>query len=73
MAINTVKLQEIGAPARDSLPRTSVVPIALLESGMFSDTSNAVECFAQQKFSSKLQAYMAGYANSIYSYYSVYK
>lgn len=55
------------------MPRTSTIPGTIVQAGLMSETSNASDCFIQQQFSAKLQAFMIGYVNSIYSYYSVYK
>lgn len=40
--------------------------------GQMSQTSEAVRCFTQQEFSSKLQAYMINYVISVSGLYSVY-
>jgi len=50
--------------------RTSLIPAGLAKK--ISDTSMADECFVNQRFSSRLQAFLIGYNNSIYSEYSVY-
>lgn len=73
MATNqTVTLETRGIPA-GAMPRSSPIPSAILESGLMSTTSKASDCFVNQKFSAKLQAFLIGYVSSIYSYYSVYK
>jgi hypothetical protein len=54
------------------LPRSVNLPTGVLQSGMMSTTSVAGDCFAKQMFSSKLQAFLVGYVNSIYSDYAVY-
>lgn len=54
------------------LPRSVNIPTGVVESGQMSTTSKASDCFVEQKFSSKLQAFLVGYVNSIYSDYSVY-
>lgn len=54
------------------LPRSVNIPMGVAQSGLLSTTSTAADVFAGQKFSSKLQAYLVGYVNSIYSDYSVY-
>lgn len=56
-----------------NLPRSSSIPGGIIQQGLISTTSLASDCFVKQKFSGKLQAYLIGYVNSIYSYYSVYK
>lgn len=53
-------------------PRVQSLPSNLLRAGVMSDTSSAPECFINQRFSAKLQAFMVGYVNTIYSNYSVY-
>lgn len=53
--------------------QTSKIPTNIASSGKLSPTSDALTCFREQKFSSKLQAYMVSYVMSISSYYSVYK
>lgn len=55
------------------LPRGSKLPSAIIENNVLSDTCLAKKCFVDQKFSNKLQAYLIGYVNTIYSNYSVYK
>lgn len=54
------------------LPRSVNLPTGVTQSGTMSSTSKAIDCFAGQKFSSKLQAYLVGYVNSINSQYSVF-
>jgi hypothetical protein len=64
----------MAAPTIDSgLPRSSNLPSNIVDNNMMSSTSIASDCFIKQQFSNKLQAYMIGYVNSIYSNYSVYK
>jgi hypothetical protein len=55
------------------MPRGSEIPSAIIDNKLMSDTSLAEDCFIKQRFSNKLQAYMIGYVNTIYSNYSVYK
>jgi hypothetical protein len=55
------------------LPRGSNIPSAIIENSLLSETSIAKDCFVNQQFSNKLQAYIVGYVNAIYSNYSVYK
>jgi len=57
---------------KGGLPRSVNIPSNIAQSGIMSDTSWADDCFIYQKFSSRLQAYMIGYVNAIYSNYSVY-
>lgn len=64
----------VGGDEVDSgLPRSSNIPSAIIDNELLSNTSAAAECFIDQRFSSKLQAYLIGYVNTIYSNYSVYK
>lgn len=67
---NTVALTNL-SPSRGSMPRTSVIPGTIVEAGLISDTSKASDCFINQQFSGKLQAFLIGYVSGIYSYYSV--
>lgn len=52
--------------------RGDFIPTSIISEGLLSDTSEAYECFAYQKFSTKLQAYMINYVISTSSLYSVY-
>lgn len=54
-------------------PRDVNIPSAITNAKLMSTTSLAPDCFVGQKFSNKLQAYLIGYVNSIYSDYSVYQ
>jgi hypothetical protein len=54
------------------LPRSVNIPQGIAQSGLLSTTSTAANVFAGQQFSGKLQAFLVGYVNSIYSDYSVY-
>lgn len=69
---NTVSLDSSPLPS-GGMPRSSVIPTSIAQSGLMSTTSKASDCFINQKFSGKLQAFLIGYVNTIYSYYSVYK
>jgi hypothetical protein len=55
------------------IPRSSDIPSAIIDNGLLSETSLASDCFINQRFSNKLQAFLIGYVDSIYSNYSVYK
>lgn len=68
----TVYLNEAPLNA-GAMPRGAVIPSGIIEAGLLSNTSKAIDCFAHQKFSAKLQVFMIGYVSSIMSYYSVYK
>lgn len=52
-------------------PRDVLIPSALLEANLLSETCYASDCFINQDFSNKLQAYLIGYVNSVYSKYAV--
>jgi hypothetical protein len=52
-------------------PRQATVPLSVMEGGLLSGTSLARDCFVQQYFSEKLQAYLVGYVNTVYSQYAV--
>lgn len=47
------------------------VPTNILAAGLLSTTSSAPECFINQRFANKLQAFMVSYVNSISSNYPV--
>lgn len=53
-----------------TIPRSNAVPSNILPN--LSATSDALNCFAQQQFSGKLQAFMVNYVISVSSIYSVY-
>jgi fructose-specific phosphotransferase system IIC component len=55
------------------LPRQVVIPSGIVNADLMSKTSLASDCFIKQKFSNKLQSYLIGYVNSIYSDYPVFK
>lgn len=55
------------------MPRNSGIPSAIIEEGLLSDTSIARDCFVYQDFSNKLQAFLVGYVNEVFSNYSIYK
>ena len=68
MAIKTVNLTQTAEVPGAS--RQSQIPLAfddILKSG----TSNADECFINQRFSNKLQAYLIGYVGTITSGYGI--
>ncbi len=65
--------QTPGASVDSGLPRTVNIPSNIINNNLMSDTSVASDCFIRQKFSNKLQAYLIGYVNNIYSNYSVYE
>lgn len=53
-------------------PRSLDIPTNMRHPGVMSDTSLAIECFVNQRFSAKLQAFLISYNNSIYSEHPVY-
>jgi hypothetical protein len=55
---------------KGGLPRSVNIPTNI--SSMLSGTSWADDCFVYQKFAEKLQAYLIGYVNAIYSDHNVY-
>ena len=55
------------------LPRYNLIPTNILEARLMSDTSLATNCFAYQRFSGKLQAFLIGYVNQVYSDYPIYE
>ena len=50
--------------------RESMVPENIRN--MLSDTSDAAECFVNQRFSNRLQIFLVGYNNNIYTEHSPY-
>lgn len=70
---NSTGFSSLGTPLDSGMPRSSGIPSNIIESNLLSTTSFADECFVGQQFSNKLQAFLIGYVNSIYSNYSVYK
>lgn len=48
------------------------LPSNMRAKGVMSTTSVAIECFADQRFSAQLQAFVISYANSISSERAVY-
>lgn len=55
-----------------SLPRSPQVPLNIFNQGLMSDTSNAHECFAYQRLSSRLQAYLVDYVNKVTGDFPIY-
>jgi hypothetical protein len=54
-----------------TLPREVLIPSSLLQANLLSETAWASDCFIGQYFSNKLQAYLIGYVNSIFSEHPV--
>ncbi len=46
-----------------------IIPVEIVDN--LSETSSALECFTQQRFSRKLQEYLINYRNLVVSDYSV--
>jgi hypothetical protein len=55
-----------------TLTRGNLVPTKIVSEGLLSNTSEAYECFTQQKFSGNLQAFLVNYVVTISGYYSLY-
>lgn len=55
--------------ANAGMPMIQTLPTNVLKS--MSTTSSAPECFVNQRFSAKLQAFLISYVNSVYSDYPV--
>ena len=60
--------QTVEVPAAS---RTNSIPTNI--SGLLSDTNSAGECFVNQRFSGRLQAFLVGYVGNIVSNRSVYE
>lgn len=56
-----------------TLPRSPQVPISIFSQGLLSETSNAHECFAYQRMSGSLQAYLVDYVNKISGDFALYQ
>jgi len=52
-------------------PAVQYVPTNIRDSGKLSDTSSAPECFVNQRFSQKLQAFLVAYVSSVNSNYPI--
>lgn len=65
--------QDYNGSSYPGLPRTVGIPSHILEHNLLSGTSVATECFAYQRFSEKLQAYLIDYVSKIYSDYPIYQ
>lgn len=53
-------------------PRGHLIPTNMRTAGVMSDTSLAAECYVNQRFSSKLQAYLISYVNTTYQEFPIY-
>ena len=58
-------------PAYVGLPSVQQIPTNLRAPGVMSTTSYAPECFINQRFSAKLQAFLISYVNSISGNYPI--
>lgn len=63
---NTTPLYSNGAN------RSAAVPSNIKDKGLLSNTGIAYECYANQKFSNMLQAYLINYVMNVNSSYSVF-
>lgn len=63
---------DLGNSSGSQTERGDFIPTSIISQGLISDTSEAYECFAYQKFSAKLQANLINYVISTSSLYSVY-
>lgn len=72
MATSTTSASNKNPSAFPGLPRYNLIPTNILQAQLMSGTSLATDCFAYQRFSGKLQAFMIGYVNQIYSNYPIY-
>lgn len=54
------------------LERGFNIPTSILDQGILSNTNLAHECFVNQAFSNKLQAFMIDYVLTTSGYYSIY-
>lgn len=50
----------------------NLVPTKIISEGLLSPTSEAYECFTNQRFSGNLQAFLVNYVVTISGYYSIY-
>lgn len=60
-------------PVDAALERANYIPSAVVQNGLLSTTNSAWACFAKQKFSSDLQAFLVNYVVTVTSYHSIYK
>lgn len=58
--------------AYSGLPVIQAIPTNIAEGELLSKTSLAAECFINQRFSNKLQAFLISYVNNIQSTYPVF-
>lgn len=58
--------------AYSGLPAVQSIPTNMREAGIMADNSSAANCFVNQQFSEKLQAFMISYCNMTVSNYAIY-
>ena len=58
--------------AYSGLPAVQSIPTNMREAGVMAKDSGAANCFVNQQFSEKLQAFMISYVNMTVSNYSIY-
>lgn len=58
--------------AYSGLPAVQSIPTNMMEAGIMADDSSAANCFTNQQFSQKLQAFMISYVNMTVSNYAIY-
>lgn len=58
--------------AYSGLPAIQSIPTNMREAGVLAPDSSAVNCFVNQQFSQKLQAFMISYVNMTVSNYAIY-
>lgn len=66
------KFLDLG-PVDAALERANYIPSAIVRTGIMSKTNSAWACFAKQKFSSDLQAFLINYVITVSAYQSIYK
>jgi len=60
------------ASAYSGLPAIQSIPTNMAEAGVMAEDSSAANCFSNQQFSQKLQAFMISYVNMTVSNYAIY-
>ncbi len=55
-----------------NVERGRFIPTKIMEQNLLSETSEACECFVEQKFSADLQSFMINYVISVSGIYAVY-
>jgi len=70
--ITTTSEYELEKSKGAATPRGHMIPTNLRVKGVMSDTALAAECFVNQRFSNKLQAYLISYVNTVYQNHPIY-